>query len=128
MLKKENCVFTRKDGKLVGEKTPLLEKVDGKVEEIVAIPFSRAELRVLFNSLDSKGETTKDKDSEIISEKMVTPSFTYEEANDIPLDLTNNFINTILSISGVKIENKSKKEMLQKTEDEFSKNLKEPSS
>jgi hypothetical protein len=121
-------MFTRKNGELVGEKTELLEKVDGKVEEITAIPFTRVELRVLFNSLDSKGETTKDKDSEIISEKMVNPNFTYEEANDIPLDLTNNFINTILSMSGVKIENKTKKEMLQKTEDEFSKNSKEPSS
>jgi len=122
MLQKNACIFTRKEGKLIGSKVNLLEKIDGKIEEIIAKPLTRAELRELFNNLDSKGETTKDKDSEIISDKMVNPSFTYEEANDIPLDLTNNFINTILSISGVKIENKSKKEMLLKTEDEFSKN------
>jgi len=122
MLQKNACIFTRKNGQLIGEKVNLLEKVDGKVEEVIAKPLTRAELRELFNNLDSKGETTKDKDSEIISENMVNPSFTYEEANDIPLDLANNFINTILSISGVKIENKSKKEMLLKTEDEFSKN------
>lgn len=122
MLKKEQCIFTRKDGKLVGEKVELLEKVKDKVEEMVLKPLSRAELRELFNNLDDKGETTKDKDSEIISDKCVNPSFTYEEANDIPLDLTNNIINTILSISGVKIENKSKKEMLLKAEDDFSKN------
>lgn len=122
MLKKEQCIFTRKDGKLVGEKVELLEKVKDKVEEMVLKPLSRAELRELFNNLDDKGETTKDKDSEIISDNCVNPSFTYEEANDIPLDLTNNIINTILSISGVKIENKSKKEMLLKAEDDFSKN------
>ena len=122
MLKKENCIFTRKEGQLLGEKVTLLEKVDEKDEEMVLKPLTRAQLRELFNNLDEKGETTKDKDSEIISEKCANPSFTYEEANDIPLDLTNNIINTILSISGVKIENKSKKEMLKKAEDEFSKN------
>jgi len=131
MLKKTDCIFARKEGLLIPQSVELLEPVNGKIETISLIPLTRAELRELFSGLDKDGKTTKDADSMLISEKVKNPSFSYEEANDIPLDLTNNIINTLLFISGVKRDlavKSDRRDSLKKTEDEFSKNSEKPSS
>lgn len=129
VLKKTASLYERDEkGKLIPKEVELEvdekeeEQLKYKGEKISITPMPRGKLRKIFADMrNTKDESEKDFDGEIILEHCKNPEYTKEEIPYIKPALTTCIVNTIFRESGLKV-NTTRKKALEDVEDDFAKN------
>lgn len=133
MLNKELTLYERdENNKLIPQKVKLdLIKKDRKEHpelkdvEIKMIPMKRGKLKRIFGMDgkvdDTKPDTNRDEDGEIIKEHCIEPKYTDEDLKFLKPHIVRSIVRTIFSESGVKFNDKAGTRNVD-DEDEFGKN------
>ena len=115
-LTKEQSLFKRDgEGKLLPVEIVLFGLPDKPT--IIATPMTKGQLQELFSGVkDTKGETTKDQDNEIILKYCVAPKYTEDEVKVIRANMSDAIVSSImgysLGLSPSEFKNKTKKEAI----------------
>jgi len=132
MLTRDMVLYPRdENGELIAQLVPVVIDPDDEEQKsfegmkISITPMARGEVKKLITNINvDDSDRDKDNDADLVVKHCLSPKFTREELVDAARGkLVSIIVNTILFESGIKISNKkTKKEMIEETEDDFGKN------
>ena len=122
ILKLEDCVFERdENGDLIPREIDLIKPWKDKIFKVRVVPLSRgARKKLASEGFDSKGDTSKDTDRDLVLKYCKSPQFSEDDIDLTEFGLIELISLTILKASGLPIgENKNPQQANKEVEDDF---------